>query len=192
MQTYTVNGKEISFSTHKFEGKKSYEYYEKAIYLALKKIGVTGEYVSVKKIGEGVKVIWGINGSQFSFHCNSQLESRLNMGAVSQAIQEDVRQILRGIKDLNLVMKQYSEEGELDLRDKRRTLSQFANGYEEEYKVNFQEKFPTTFSSTIEAKETIEKIKNKYSNFTNLSLLPEDDKKSLRQAYLYLGIAVKF
>ena len=191
--SYEVNGKKITFSPHLFEGRKSYQKYAEEIYTALNKIGVTRKYILIENLDEGVRVSWKINESSFSFECHSQDDSRLNIGAIAQAIQEDVRQIQRGIKDLNLVMRQYGswELGENNSKN-RQGLLEYGEGYEKEFVPGSQESFPTTFSSTLEARETIAKIKEKYSNFTDLSLLPEEDKKSLRQAYMYLGIIVKF
>ena len=89
-------------------------------------------------------------------------------------------------------MRQYKDEDSSKTIKKKKSLQDFSTSFEEEYQSNSQETFPTTFTSQIEAKEVISKIKKKYANFTDLSLLPEHDKKSLREAYLYLGIVVKF
>lgn len=182
----------MTIKNHIFEGKKTYQEYERSIYQSLKKIGITKEFITISKTNSGVIVSWEINNSTFSFHCASQETLTQNIGALSQAIQEDVRQILRGIKDLNLVMKQYENNESQLLQEKKKSLEDYSTNFEDEYKSTENEKFPTTFSSHIEAKEVISEIKKKYANFTDLSLLPEHDKTSLREAYLYLGIVVKF
>lgn len=192
METYTVNGRTITIKNHIFEGKKTYQEYERSIYQSLKKIGISKEFITISKTTNGINVSWKINDSTFAFHCTSQETQTQNIGALSQAIQEDIRQILRGIKDLNLVMKQYQNDESQLLKKKKKSLEDYSTSFENEYKNSEEEIFPTTFSSHIEAKEVISKIKEKYANFTDLALLPEHDKTSLREAYLYLGIVVKF
>lgn len=110
MKTHYINGKEISIKSQTFEGKKSIEYYIRQIYSSLKRIGVTKDYVKIDYCDDLIcfaEVLWKINGNDFKFRCQSQESSVLNLGAISQAIQEDVRQIMRGIKNIDLVMRQY-------------------------------------------------------------------------------------
>lgn len=111
MKKYTINGRDISFNVHQFEGKKSLEEYEQQIYSTLSKIGVTKEYVEIDfsddEFGSFAQVMWKINGKNFVFRCESQDNAQLNMGAIAQALQEDVRQVTRGIKDLFSIMNQY-------------------------------------------------------------------------------------
>lgn len=108
MKSYYVNGKEIFVKPHIFEGKLSKEEYEKQIFNALSKIGVFKDFVDVRYEKEEVEVMWKINSNSFVFKCCSQSSLELNLGAIAQAIQEDVRQITRGIKDLNQTMSQYA------------------------------------------------------------------------------------
>lgn len=110
MQKFIVNGNEIRIKTHKFEGKQSLDFYINQIYTALKKIGVSQNYININSSSDSesfAEVEWRINGKSFKFKCDTQDSETCDMGAITQAIQEDIRQITRGIKDLDLVMMQY-------------------------------------------------------------------------------------
>ncbi len=106
-KTYTINGKTIKIKPHQFEGHQSLEHYENQIYSALSKIGISKDYISINYNEELAQVNWKINSKNFSFQCESQQTKTQNLGAIAQAIQEDIRQITRGIKDLFLIMTQY-------------------------------------------------------------------------------------
>lgn len=114
MISYKINGKQINFKTHQFEGKLSINNYENQIYSALSKIGVDKNFVEINYSSDLEKsfaqVTWEINKKNFIFRCSSQENTFQNLGAIAQAIQEDVRQVTRGIKDLFKIMNQYKTE----------------------------------------------------------------------------------
>lgn len=116
VKTYVINSKSIKFKPHKFEGKLSLEEYEKQIYSSLSKIGVSKEFVNIIYSNDFqadfVEVCWIINNNNFLFRCDSQESNVLNLGSLSQAIQEDIRQVTRGIKDLFQIMSQYEVKEE--------------------------------------------------------------------------------
>jgi len=68
---------------------------------------------------------WWINKQEFVFRCESQANATLNLGAISQAIQEDIRQVTRGIKDLFMIMNQYKVNGAK--KSKKTNLLAFSN-----------------------------------------------------------------
>lgn len=110
MRQLEINGKQIKIKTHKFEGKKSIEFYTNQIYKALSKIGVVKQYITINSNSTPFPfalVEWIINNQKFKFRSENQEDETKNMGAIAQAIQDDIRQITRGIKDINLVMRQY-------------------------------------------------------------------------------------
>ncbi len=189
MEQYLVNGHYITIKSSSFLGTQSKEEYEQQIISALHKIGVTQKYIIIDILKNGVRVNWEINKQQFSFTCTSQKSITLNMGAIAQAIQEDIRQIKRGIKDLTLVMKQYElEKGEITSQEKGGLL-QFESQEEELLREDEEE---VVFYSKSDARLLINNIKSRYKNFTDLSLIPEEERNKLRKAYLYLGVEVKF
>jgi len=184
-----VNGKTISIKSTTFLGTKDYIYYEKQIYSALKKIGVEHNYITIIKLNSGIKVLWEINKETFEFTCQSQKSLQENCGAIAQAIQEDVRQITRGIKDLNLTMKQYQlGEGEGENKKKRGFGKCEKNIEKEENTIKIKDNILTKNDARIIIKE----IKEKYISFTDFKYIPEHDRNRLREAYLYLGIETKF
>ncbi len=189
MKSYLVNGHEIKIKKSIFSGTLSIEEYEKQIINALFKIGVSQKYIQIKRLNEGVKVTWEINKKEFSFICNSQEELKLNMGAIAQAIQEDVRQITRGIKDLDLVMKQYQNEDISEIK-KPKNLVDFHK--EDEINIFEENDEEIEIFSKADARLIISNIKSRYKNFTDLSLIPEKEKEKLRKAYIFLGVEVKF
>lgn len=189
MIEYKVNGRFVTIKPSPFSGTQTKEEYEQQILKALHKIGVIGKYITIEIVKEIVTVSWEINKQEFSFICKSQETSTLNMGAVAQAIQEDVRQIKRGIKDLNLVMKQYQLGTSESVLKKRKSVLTFG----EENNVDEEEvEEDVVFYSQGDARIKIKEIKQRYKNFTDLSLIPEKDRDILRKAYLYLGVHVKF
>ena len=108
---YRVNGKEFQVKPLNFSGKQDLNDYVKQIKTAFKKIGVEENYV---KIGCGgtyedawAEVEWEINKQKFKFRCDMFNAQYKNMGAIAQAIQDDVRHITRGIKSLWASMRQY-------------------------------------------------------------------------------------
>jgi hypothetical protein len=189
MIEYKVNGKYVTIKPSPFSGTQSSEEYEGQIIKALHKIGVHEKYMSIEILKKGVKVTWEINKQQFSFTCKSQETITLNMGAIAQAIQEDIRQIKRGIKDLTLVMKQYQLEGESEIK-KRESVLDFKEESKEDNEEEIEES--VVFYSQGDARLKITEIKQRYKNFTDLSLIPEKDRDILRKAYLFLGVHVKF
>ena len=112
--SYDINGRSVKLKQHNFEGKLSVEEYENQIYQALSNIGITKEYVEVIYGGdEGesyAQALWTINKQDFIFRCESQDKEVHNLGAIAQAIQEDIRQVTRGIKDLFTIMNQYKTQ----------------------------------------------------------------------------------
>jgi hypothetical protein len=199
MKSYLINGKDIKIKAHQFSGTQNKLEYINQIYTALKKIGVEKKYINFQSDKEHAKLEWEINKNKFTFSCMSQDTEQQNIGAISQAIQEDVRQIMRGIKDLNLVMKQYGDQ-KLEYK-KPKTMLDFAEEKKEkkitqstigEFDKEKQEEEITEINSEIEAKLIIQDIKNKYPNFRNYNLLPQTERDLLRKAHAYLGITVKY
>lgn len=190
MNQYLVNGNYITLKDSHFSGTQSIDEYQQQILTALGKIGVTQNYITIDVLEVGVCVSWEINKQQFSFTCTSQETTTLNMGAIAQAIQEDVRQIKRGIKDLNLVMRQYSQEDITKQVKQKKGLLAFSQ--EDEHSLDEEDEEDLVFYSKADARLVINDIKSRYRNFTDLSLIPEKERNKLRKAYLYLGVEVKF
>jgi len=199
MKKYLINGREIKIKSHQFSGTQTKLEYINQIYTALKKIGVEPKYIDFTSDKTHAKLEWTINSNKFTFSCMSQENETQNIGAISQAIQEDVRQIMRGIKDLNLVMKQYSDQ-KLEYK-KPKTILDFNKNQSNNQKKNQKdlnifdkkkEKEKIEITSQLEAKIIIQDIKKKYNNFTNYALIPQKDRDLLRKAHAYLGIIVKF
>ena len=140
-KSYTINGKNVHIQVHHFEGKLSEEEYESQIFTALSKLGL--EKQDIELCGDEEKnspssyarVTWNINGKSYAFHCDSQESYRQNLGAIAQALQEDTRQIMRGIKDPFLLMTQY--ENKEFLPPKRKNLLNFDTGKEEQFESEF-------------------------------------------------------
>lgn len=199
MKSYLINGKEIKIKLHKFSGTQTKQEYITQIYTALKKIGVEPKFIDFNSDETHAKLEWTINKNQFTFSCMSQENEIQNVGAISQAIQEDVRQIMRGIKDLNLVMKQYSDQ-KIEYQKPKTMLdfNQNNNKKEKEQELDIfkkeEQKEPEEIeiTSQLHAKMIIQEIKEKYPNFTNYALIPKKDRDILRKAHSYLGIVVKF
>lgn len=192
MSKININGKEITIKHHEFEGNQTEEQYIKQIYSALSKIGVTEKFITITSSKDSSKITWTINNQKFEFICSSQKEERLNLGAIAQAIQEDVRQIKRGIKDINLVMKQYKKEEENKPISQRKGIWSYSDNIEEDALSSLKDQEKIIITSTTQAKMIISEIKEKYKNFSDYSLLPEKDRDLLRKAYLYIGVIVKF
>lgn len=199
MKSYQINGREIKIKSHQFSGTQNKLEYINQIYTALKKIGVERNFINFESDKEHAKLEWEINKNKFTFSCMSQDTEEQNIGAISQAIQEDVRQIMRGIKDLNLVMKQYGDQ-KLEYK-KPKTMLDFTNENKEkkitqstigQFDKEKQKEEIIEINSSIEAKLIIEDIKNKYPNFRNYNLLPQSERDLLRRAHAYLGITVKY
>ncbi len=199
MKSYQINGKEIKIKSHQFSGTQSKLEYINQIYTALKKIGVERNYINFQSGEDFAKLDWEINKNKFTFSCMSQDTEEQNIGAIAQAIQEDVRQIMRGIKDLNLVMKQYGDQ-KLEYK-KPKTMLDFAQENKEkkptqtnlgQFDKEKKQDEIIKINSSIEAKLIIEDIKNKYPNFRNYNLLPQTERDLLRRAHAYLGITVKY
>jgi len=108
MKGYEINGRVIKFKLSEFEGKKSIEYYENQIITSLNRIGIFENFIQINYLEDfSCFVVWEINKKQYMFECASQNSKVKNLGAIAQAIQEDIRQITRGIKDLFIIMNQY-------------------------------------------------------------------------------------
>lgn len=140
MQQFEINGKQIKIKTHKFEGKQSLEFYTNQIYTALKKIGVTKQFITISSKSEDesfAEVSWIINKQTFKFKSESQEDETKNLGAIAQAIQEDIRQITRGIKDIDLVMRQY--ETDFSTTTKRKSVLAFDDGENKEDTFNMND-----------------------------------------------------
>ncbi|MFP4401699.1 MAG: hypothetical protein ACLFPL_00565 [Candidatus Nanoarchaeia archaeon] len=208
-KTLHINNSIITIKPTPFLGTQSIEQYEKLVYSALHKIGVSSKFISISKPTSSVCTItWEIHSKQFSFTCSVFETYRENIGACTQAIQEDVRHILRGIKDINLVLKQYEfdEKNSSSKSVDTSSLLHYSNptssnnspnnknnnihntkNIENEHDSN------TTYSQKIEivsenhAKSIIQDIKRKYPQFSNYSFIPDNDKFLLEKAYLYLG-----
>lgn len=167
MKSYDINGKTIKFKAHIFDGKQSLEYYENQIYSALSKIGISKNYIEIE-IGKNdeipyAQVKWIINNKKFAFKCESQESNTLNLGAIAQAIHEDIRQVTRGIKDLFTIMNQYEEKNEII--KKRNNLFNFENSKENKNE-NQIETFPISenkIDSPIVNKELEKKFHYLYS-----------------------------
>ncbi|NQZ85128.1 MAG: hypothetical protein HRU03_05410 [Nanoarchaeales archaeon] len=200
MKTYLINNREIKIKSHQFSGTQSKIEYTQQIYTALKKIGVESKYINFESDETHAKLEWEINKNKFTFSCMSQDTEEQNVGAISQAIQEDVRQIMRGIKDLNLVMRQYGDQKNeykkpktmLDFETNNKTEKKHTQTTIGDFDKDKKEEEIIEINSEIEAKLVIQDIKNKYPNFRNYNLLPQTERNLLRKAHAYLGIVVKF
>lgn len=108
---YVVNGKKISIKPKEFTGTKSPEVYSKQIMNALRQIGVDKEHIKIDVGGMRdtayAEAKWEINKQIFRFRSDIFDSQYQNMGAICQAIQDDVRHITRGIKSLWASMRQY-------------------------------------------------------------------------------------
>lgn len=139
MIEYLVNSKTIKIKSHKFEGKQSIEFYENQIYSALSKIGISKNFVDISynkdEQDSQAQVFWTINKKNFEFRCFSQETLVLNLGALAQAIQEDVRQITRGIKDLFQIMTQYETKS---IKNKKTNLLAFNSNNKNDKNENFK------------------------------------------------------
>lgn len=199
-----INGREITITPTPFEGKLSIEEYETQLYSALLKIGVTQKYIKISQNAQTQisSISWEINSEQFSFSCAVFETYQENFGACVQAIKEDIRHILRGIKDISLVLKQYKVENSLNpqptsLHHNNTSLLTFnssnnidkneINNDESNKFLKNQKNNKNSIESEIEAKTIIEEIKSRYPNFSNYSYLPDNDKIRLEKAYYYLG-----
>ncbi|MCA9486190.1 hypothetical protein H6501_00355 [Candidatus Woesearchaeota archaeon] len=174
-KSYTINGKNVHIQVHHFEGKLSEEEYESQIFTALSKLGL--EKQDIELCGDEEKnspssyarVTWNINGKSYAFHCDSQESYRQNLGAIAQALQEDTRQIMRGIKDPFLLMTQY--ENKEFLPPKRKNLLNFDTGKEEQFdpkslsfnSVNTKEDLDPQYSYLLNYPS--EKIEQLYQSF---------------------------
>ena len=131
MLKYNINGKDIFIKSKPFEGTQNLEFYENQIYKSLHKIGLDKNFIKIKYDDTYAKVNWIINNQTFSFICSSQENKTKNLGAISQAIQDDIRQITRGIKTIDLVMKQY-KTNKTDKTRKKNDLTSFKS-YEKDF-----------------------------------------------------------
>ena len=140
MKNYTINGKNIKFKPHQFEGKLSLQNYEQQILSALSKIGVTSDYVDIvyedRDDESFAQAHWIINHKNFVFRCDSQQDATSNLGAIAQAIQEDIRQVTRGIKDLFTIMNQYERK---EVRMKKKNLFDFGDSISSEEAFDVEE-----------------------------------------------------
>lgn len=171
IKTYEINSRIIKFKPHKFEGKLSVDEYKNQIYSALLKIGVEKsfieiEYSSKEDVNSYAVVTWIINKKIFKFKCDSQETFCSNLGAIAQAIQEDIRQVTRGIKDLFLLMNQYEVEDKKFGKKGRKNLISF-NKYSQK------------------KKEQNSNIDNLFS-FEENSMDYFDENWKLEEQYLYL------
>ncbi|MCA9496391.1 MAG: hypothetical protein KC589_05600 [Nanoarchaeota archaeon] len=171
MKSYDINGKTIKFRTHIFDGKQSLDHYENQIYSALSKIGISKDFIEIELGNDDeisfAHVKWIINNKKFAFKCESQENNTLNLGAIAQAIHEDIRQITRGIKDLFTIMNQYEEKGQI--LKKRNNLLNFEN---KEENKNITETFPIS-ENKIDSPVTNLKLDEKYHylySYTNIKL----------------------
>lgn len=186
-----INGREIEIIPTPFDGKLEIEDYEKQLFSALFKIGVSQKFITIENINQTVKISWIINNQNFSFSCIVYDTFRENLGACVQAIKEDVRHILRGIKQIDLVLKQYATEEVKIKQLKKKNLFDFQN--EESLTTSNISSIKKESTDIIEilnenhAKQIIEEIKSKYPQFSNYSFLPDIDRVNLEKAYIYLG-----
>lgn len=222
LKTLYINNRCITISPPPFEGKLSIEEYEMQLYKALNKIGVSQKYISIKKHSDldtsnlqtseelsqkncaTATISWEINEKEFSFSCGIFETYRENFGACTQAIREDVRHILRGIKDITLVLKQYQVGNDTNLQNSFQSPNKDLLSYNEnlpEIEDNFTKENSTKRTISIfqdssleneiinksHAEEIITNIKKKYPNFSNYSYLPDYDRIKLEKAYYYLN-----
>lgn len=209
-QTLKINNQVIKISPIPFEGKLSIEEYENQLYNALQKIGVTSKFINVESSSNSnnennfnVAIIsWYINEEKFSFSCGVFETFRENFGACTQAIKEDVRHILRGIKDISLILKQYQTSDSkklnfthqnpntslLNFNSKKSADSNAKENLSNNSKnIDLAETFGSEIISENHAKEIISTIKKKYPNFSNFSYIPDNDRIKLEKAHYYLG-----
>ena len=186
-QSFTINGREITITPTPFDGKLSIEEYESQLYSALNKIGVSQKFISIlKQNDESVQISWEINKKTFSFKCQVYETYRENLGACVQAIKEDVRHILRGIKDINLVLKQYSTTTSQSIQ-KQKDIFSFKSENQENNLEEVSKETKLEIINGNHAKSIIQEIKNKYPQFSNYAFIPDHDRMKLEKAYLYLG-----
>jgi hypothetical protein len=109
---YVINNKKIEFKFIPFHGKLKLEEYETQIYKLFSKIGVNKKEISIEYLKDlkSVKVIWIIDKKKYEFKSSMQKDYRENLGSIVYALKEDFRQISRGIKTLNQILKQYEKE----------------------------------------------------------------------------------
>ncbi len=189
MKRIIINGEEVEIKPTPFEGKLSVEEYESQVFSTLKKIGVREKFVSISAKGEfGVVISWSINSQEYLFSCIIYDSYRENLGACVQAIREDIRHILRGIKDISLVLKQYSNS-EVEIKElKKPTVFDFKSGTLKDLKENSSQGIKNIqIISENHAKRIIGDIKKKYPNYSNYSFLPDEDRILLEKAFIYLG-----
>lgn len=225
-QTLNINNQIVTITPTPFEGKLSIEEYETQLYNALYKIGVSTKYITIKSssssnnsdkfndsinsissINSNIAIIsWVINGENFSFSCGVFETFRENFGACTQAIKEDVRHILRGIKDISLILKQYQVEDsntldfshqnpntdllQFNSSNKKERVNQknnLNNSSIDENNTSLADALGNQIISENHAKEIIATIKKKYPNFSNFSYIPDYDRIKLEKAYYYLG-----
>lgn len=223
-QTLNINNQIVTITPTPFEGKLSVEEYETQLYNALYKIGVSAKFITIESSNDSndsnnsnlnslnnsnVAIIsWIINEEKFSFSCGVFETFRENFGACTQAIKEDVRHILRGIKDISLILKQYQVEDsnflDFSYQNPNTNLLQFNSSDKKEQDLNnnaqsnssktndeSNQSLADTLGNQIisenHAKEIIATIKKKYPNFSNFSYIPDFDRIKLEKAYYYLG-----
>lgn len=108
---YIVNGKKVSIKPKDFTGFQDTKKYAESIKKALKTIGIEEQFIKIDIGGmystAFAKAEWEINKQKFRFECNMFDSQYKNLGAITQAIQDDVRHITRGIKSLWASMRQY-------------------------------------------------------------------------------------
>ena len=185
---FLINGKSIHIKPSPFEGKLSIEEYEQQLYSALLKIGVTQKHISISSQNStAVTITWTINSKQFSFSCGVFETFRENFGACTQAIKEDIRHILRGIKDINLVLKQYENQdnrssniqnkhNEILIQTKQQTLSKTILNDNNEKKEEEKERV-----NVKEAQNQKQQKDSFQTDNTKLEILNDNDAKRIIQ-----------
>ncbi len=159
MLEYFINGKVIHLKTNLFTGKQNIDFYVKKIYNTFAKIGIEKNFIDIEINHESgsVKVFWQINEKSFFFQSLNQQSAQENCGVLAIALEEDVRQIKRGIKGIDMLMKQY--ECTTPTKTKRITSINDFTKKDEQNNINFE-----TFNLndlSIE-KPVLEKLDKKY------------------------------
>ena len=187
---FLINGKSVYIKPTPFEGKLSIEEYEQQLYSALLKIGVTQKHISISsQQSRSVTINWIINSKQFSFTCSIFETFRENFGACTQAIKEDIRHILRGIKDINLVLKQYenknnnsdNQKNEILIQTKQQTLQKTILNVNNNKKVEENEG-KIDLKDIEKQKQQKEKEEHSVQNFSSkFEILNDNDARRIIQ-----------
>ncbi len=196
MIKYLINNKTISIKPHQFEGKQSKEYYENQIENSFSKIGITKENYEINtntdEFGSHATLKWQINSNTYLFKCSTQKDETANLGAIAQAVTEDIRQITRGIKDLHTLMTQYKTKEPIKKKTnlfKFTTTSQDSNT--ERLFPSQENKIDTPVNEELDIKYSyLKKYTNSQLDSIYLKMKEECSKKNLKNHPLLKALKI--